>query len=169
MDNFYEQLVKTTPAKAYGIANGLLYVFAIFAAVFLSTGRVGGIILAVIFAALTAAVFYFKKYLYAEYEYNFGASEIDFDAIYELKKRKRLITINVKDIELLAPADSDVIKDFSNKPSKIMNLYPKGCENRVYSAIVTGGTKKVTINFTPDEKMIDLCFRVNPKAVKKNL
>lgn len=169
MDNFYEQLVKTTPSKAYGIAGGSMYLLAVIAVIFISSGNIVGIVVGAIFVALAAATFYFKKYLYAEYEYNFGAGEIDFDAIYEAKKRKRIITINVKDIELLAPIDSDAIKSFSAKPDKTMNLYPKDCKDKVYSAIVTGGTKKVTINFVPNEKLIDLCFRSNPKAVKKNL
>jgi hypothetical protein len=118
--------------------------------------------------AIAVGCFFGKKKLYVEYEYVFTNGEIDIDKILEMKKRSRVLTFNVKDIELLAPEDSYYIKDFSNKPSKVISVYPKTSNEKVFVAMITGGTERVQLRFVPDEEFINLCYKYNPRAVKKS-
>lgn len=166
MDNFYEQLVTTQKTPAYSTANGATYVLGFLGLINLGSFN---LIPAVFFIAIAAALFFYKKKLYREYEYDFTNGDIDIDVIYEMKSRKRLISFNVRDIELLAPVESDPVKSFSNKPEKVMKLYPSNSKEKVYTAMVTGGTNRVQIIFVPNEKFVDMCFKYNPKAVKKFL
>lgn len=165
MDNFYEQLVTTQKTTKYKIANGATYVFGVLA--FLSLGG-GNFLMGLVVLAIAIGLFFLKRNLYIEYEYGFTNGEIDVDKIFEMTRRKRVLTFTVKDVELLAPEDSYHVKDFSNKPDKIYNFCPADTEERVYVAMLTGGTERAQVRFTPDDEFIELCYKYNPRAVKKN-
>lgn len=164
MDSFYEQLVTTKKTTAYNLANGGTYILGVLALLFLGSGN---ILFTVLFAALAVGLFFLKKKLYIEYEYDFTNGEIDVDSIIEMKSRKRILSFSIKDVELLAPLDSDPVKDFGNKPQRVVKAYPSTSEEKLYVAMITGGTERVQLIFVPNEKFRDLCFKFNPKAVKK--
>ncbi len=162
MDNFYEQLVTSEKSIIYSLVNILTYIFGALAILSFRY-----IIVAVILAVLAGVCFYFKRFLFVEYEYDFTNGEIDVDAIYEKQRRKRLLTFDARDIELLAEENSNYVKDFSNKPQKEMNLYPKGSSAGIYTAMITGGAERLQLKFAPNERFLDLVFKYNPRAVKK--
>jgi hypothetical protein len=162
VDNFHEQLVATYKTTAYKLVNAAFYIFAGLALVTLAALPifVGSLILAV-------GAFFLKKTLYVEYEYAFTNGEFDIDKIIEMKKRKRVASFNVKNIELLAQEDSNHIADFANKPDKVINVFPSTTDKKVYVAMVTGGNERFQLRFVPDEEILNLCFKYNPRAVKK--
>jgi hypothetical protein len=167
MDSFYEQLVTTKKTATYSLANGATYVFGVLG--FLFVGGGANIPLAVISLGAAVGLFFFKKKLYKEYEYDFTNGDIDIDVIYEMKSRKRLVSFSARDIELLAPLESDPVRSFSNKPEKVIKLYPSTSKEKVYAAMVTGGANRMQILFVPNERFIEMCYKYNPKAVKKFL
>lgn len=116
---------------------------------------------------ISAACFFGKKKFYVEYEYAFTNGEIDIDRIVEMKKRKRVLTFNIKEVELLAQEDSYYIKDFTNMPSEEISFFPSTSERQVYVAMITGGNHRTMLRFVPDEEFLNLCFKYNPRAVKK--
>jgi hypothetical protein len=122
----------------------------------------------IIFAALTIILFIYKGKLYTEYEYVYTNGDVDIDSIVEQKKRKRLLSFNLSNVQLIAGVDSDDYKSFSNKPEKIVKYCIKNTSEKVYVAIITGGTNRVQLFFTPDEAFLDHCYRKSPRIVKKN-
>lgn len=84
-----------------------------------------------------------------------------------MKKRKKVTTFNIKEVGLLALCDSDVVNDFSNKPASIVKCYPTTGKGQIYVAMVTEGKDKMQLLFMPDEKFINLCFKYNPRSVKR--
>ncbi len=162
MDNFYEQLITTYKTTTYKIVNASFYIFGFLALITLSALPIFGACV-----VLSAVAFFGKKKLYIEYEYVFTNGEIDVDKIVEMKKRSRALSFNIKNVELLAPEDSSSIKDFANKPDKVLDLYPKTTDKKMYVAMVTGGNERVQIRFVPDEEFLNLCYKYNPRAVKK--
>jgi hypothetical protein len=163
MDNFHEQLVSTEKSLAYKLANYGFYILIFLAIAFMRYIMVFGL-----YVVLAAAVFFIKKQLYVEYEYAFTNGEMDIDKIVEAKKRSRVLTFDIKNVELLAPEDSQYVKDFSNRPGKTVSLYPKNSHRKVYVAMITGGNERLQLRFTPDEETINLCYKYNPRAVKKS-
>jgi hypothetical protein len=162
VDNFYEQLITTYKTTPYKIVNASFYIFG-----FLALITISALPMAVLCAVLAAAAFFGKKKLYVEYEYVFTNGEIDVDKIVEMKKRSRVITFNIKNVEILAPEESNSVKDFANKPEKALDLYPKTTDKKVFVAMVTGGTERLQVRFVPDEEFLSLCYKYNPRAVKK--
>lgn len=163
MDNFYEQLLKTYKTVKYKTVRFLLFFFGV-SGLFLL--MMLAFIPAVILIALSIGMFFLKKRLFIEYEYDFTSGEIAVDKIVEMKKRSRLYTFNIKEVELLAPESSYYVKDFSNKPQKTAVCYPKTANGQVYAAMVTGGSERLQLKFMPDEKFLELCHKYNPRAVK---
>lgn len=168
MDNYYEQLVTTGKTSKYKIANGATYVFGVLGILFVGGGGVG-LVMGLVLIAIAAGLFFLKRNLYVEYEYGFTNGEIDVDKIYEMTRRKRAYSFSVKDLELLAPEDSYHVKDFANKPDKVYNFYPPTVDKKVWVAMVTGGTDRAQVRFTPNEELVELCYKYNPRAVKKNI
>lgn len=163
MDNFYEQLVTTYKTGTYKLVNGLFYFFGIVALLALSAN----ILLFGVCIAIAVGAFFLKRTMYVEYEYVFTNGEFDIDKIIEMKKRSRVFSFDIKNVELLALEESQYVRDFGNKPDKVMNLFPKTTDKKVYVAMITGGTERVQLRFVPDEEFIELLYKYNPRAVKK--
>lgn len=166
MDNFYEQLENLEKPTNYKIINAFMYVFGVFALLCLSTTQ---FVLCIISLLVAVAAFFMKKKAYVEYEYVFTNGVIDIDAIFEQKKRKRLVSFDAKDMELLAEAESNYVKDFSNKPDKVLSCFQIKSGKIVYVAMVTGGVERLQFKFTPDKRFLDLCYKYNPRAVKRDI
>jgi len=170
MDNYHEQLVTTHKTVKYNLANKAMYVIGV-----LGLLGIGGIfsgaafISGVVFLIIAIGLYFLKRNYYVEYEYNFTNGDIDVDKIYEMKKRKRVITFSVKNLELLAPEGSNHVKDFTNKPDKVLNLFPETSEAKIYVGMLTGGMERAVIRFVPDEQLLDYCYKYNPRAVKRNI
>jgi hypothetical protein len=163
MDNFHEQLVSTEKSLTYKLANYGFYIL-----IFLAVVSMSFIALFGLYLVLAAAVFFIKKQLYVEYEYAFTNGEMDIDKIVEAKKRSRVLNFDIKNAELLAPEDSQYVKDFANKPGRVLKLYPKNADRKVYVAMITRGNERLQLRFTPDEEILNLCYKYNPRAVKKS-
>lgn len=163
MDNFYEQLIPTYKTGIYKLLSAFVYIFGFLAAITLSA-----LPIFVVCLMIAVASFFLKKKFYVEYEYVFTNGEIDVDKIVEMKKRSRVITFDIKNVELIAAEDSQYYRDFSNKPDKTITLFPGTNDRRVYVAMLTGGNERVQIRFAPDEEFLSVCFKYNPRAVKKS-
>ncbi len=163
MDHFHEQLVTTSKTSIYKTVNGAMYLFGILGLASFSTN----LILGAIFLVVSIVCFFYKQKLFVEYEYQFTNGEIDIEKIIEMKKRSKVVTFNIKEVGLIAPEGSDAVKDFYNKPSTIVKCYTTSSKEKVYIAMVTEGNNKIQLKFVPDEKFLDLCYKINPRVVKK--
>jgi hypothetical protein len=166
MDQFKEQLVLLEHSSKYKIAKVFMIIFVV-SGLFLILANV--IVMGIVLLGVAGFIFYFKKYLYAEYEYSLTNGQIDIDVIYEAKSRKKVLNFNMKDAELLAPIHSDFYKDFTNKPKNIVSTMPDGNSDKIYAAIIVSGGVRMVLKFVPNKDFVDACFLYNPKAVKKNL
>ena len=163
MDNFYEQLERKHHVGTYNFLK-VSFIFFLVVGLFIVvlSPPIG-----IFFIIIGVITFFLKKKFYTEYEYTFTNGAIDIDAIYEARKRKHVSTFEIKDAELVAPLNSDYVKDFSNKPEKILNCVVDDTDKKVFTVMLTKGASRLQLKFTPDEKFLDLCFRYNPRAVKK--
>lgn len=163
MDRFYEQLITTSKTSLYKTINAATFVFSFIGIVCFSIN----IILSILLFGLAVASFFYKQRLFVEYEYQFTNGEIDIEKIIEMKKRSKITTFHIKEVALLAPEESDAVADYGNKPKNILNCYPATSKAKVYVAMVTEGNDKIQLRFVPDDKFLELCYKYNPRAVKK--
>ncbi|UZW15585.1 DUF6106 family protein [Clostridium pasteurianum] len=164
MDNFYEQFVGRKDSKFYNFINVLVYGFCIIALLFFAIAKVFAFI---VFFIIGSGIFLAKKKLYTEYEYSFTNGEIDIDKITDRSNRKSVANFNINDIEIMAKADSDIIKNGNFSYEKELNFYVNHNKGAVYSIYVACNKGKLKINFVPDKEFVDLCYLLNPRKVNK--
>lgn len=106
-DTYVEYMVrrKTTATdmvrKVLYFLAGLIVLFLCF----LFSGSIGilGMLLVLVGMAAVAGAFWLISRLNVEYEYTLTNGEMDVDAIYSKKSRKRLLNFHCKDVEFLSP------------------------------------------------------------------
>lgn len=164
MDNFHEQFVGRKDSKVYNSIRYSMYAAAVIAIAFFAILKIIGFI---IFALITGAIFVAKKKLYVEYEYSFTNGEIDIDKIIDKSNRKSVANFYIKNIEIMAKADSDLIKHSGFNYKKEFNFYNKHNDDIIYSVLLVCNEEKLRINFVPDKEFLELCFSMNPRKVNK--
>lgn len=160
MGDFYtEQLIKKeTGSKDIIIKTGLicltvLSVMLVFIVPF-------GIIVPVIMTVLTVVMF---KRLNVEYEYLFVNGDLDIDKIMNKSKRKRIFSMNVADMELLAPLNSGELMHFQR--AKVFDYTSGTGAEGVYALIVLENGVQKKILFEPNENIIEGFFMMAPRKV----
>ena len=160
MSDFYtEQLVKKqSGAKEMAIRAGLIVLTVI--AVFIVLMFPLGIILPIL--AVVLDVFMFRR-LNVEYEYLFVNGDLDVDKIMSRAKRKRMFSMNVSEMELLAPSDAPELRQYQN--AKTLDFSSGTGQAKLCTLVVAdhGELKKVV--FEPNETIIEGFFVLAPRKV----
>lgn len=160
MDNFYEQLNKTEKSHIYSIMKLLSYILFIFAAIFLISLN---LLLFAVSLIIGLVLYFIKNNFFLEYEYAYINGRLDIDVILGKKKRKKVISFNVKDIEAYGDEKlTDMVK--YKHGAKIINAISTNDKNKVYGIYVIIEGQKYYIRFTPDKKFYDLINRFNRRA-----
>ena len=171
MDIFVEHIVK----HKRGAKENLIAVGAVLGA-FILGFVIFGFSMSMNFAQLglllVAGVFYgaykIATFTSVEYEYILTNNELDIDKIMARTRRKRIMTIDFKSIELCAPVDDVNYKhEFEN--TSMTNNYDFSGQgyNPAYFIICDGEKGRMRIIFEPTEKIIENASKFNPRKVIK--
>ncbi len=159
-ENYVEQLIKQKmTTKSMMIIAGL--VFLSFVSVV-----VGFVILPGFFIIPVIVIFlayYFgKRYTSIEYEYVYYNGEIDIDRIMGMESRKRFISINAKDMEILAPSGSSALQPYQN-----LKVYDCSTNTgaHAYEVVTEKKGQKVRVIFEPNKEILDGMRMFAPRKV----
>lgn len=160
MDIFCEQLVKKQrTGKDILISIGFVFaailvafVVILFFAKFMSIG-----LLAIVGAFWGAVKLISNRNV--EYEYIVTNSVLDIDKIMAKKSRKRVFSVDFKDIEACRPVDNGEIN------GKIIDLTPAGIEDGVYRVDFMQNAEKTVLLFKPNIKVITNLKNASPRLV----
>lgn len=102
-----------------------------------------------------------------EYEYIFTNGELDIDVIKSRRVRKRLTSLNTKNIELMARRENDVYKrDFENEAiAKKYDAIYDPAKGDIYCVLYSVDGVRTLLSFQPPEKLVDAMKKLNPRAV----
>ncbi|NLZ81692.1 MAG: hypothetical protein GX913_07850 [Clostridiales bacterium] len=120
------------------------------------------IIPAVIFGYITYRLFMNWD---IEYEYVFVNGELDIDKIMGKSRRRRCLTIDMEDIEIIAAEGSHFLDSYKNKKCKQMDFSSSIKENKKYLIYGNHKNESTRIVFEPNEKMLDNMRSVSPRKV----
>ena len=167
MDIFIEQIVKKKKTAmdvvaVLALALGSTFLSFILFSLSAMFPAVGSIIFLVI-----ALVFYLAYNLAVsrnlEYEYSMVNNEIDIDKIANQKKRKRLITLDVKKMEAFGKKSSQCAHYLSDASvKKIYACRDKEAED-VYYAVFFNDAVKTMLLFSPKQDIVDMIVKLNPR------
>ena len=157
---YYEILVKkkgTPLLKVAGIVTALLTVFFVF---MMLIGNLWGIIFA---TACGVGCYFVSLHNTVEYEYLYVDKELQIDRILARSKRKRMETLDLKDLEILAPLHSHELDSYRNGKYTKAD-YSSGEEDREkakYMLVIKGKQ----IIFEPTEEMVKTVKMFAPRKV----
>ncbi len=154
-----EQLVKKRQTTKDLLMKALLIVVTAFIALF-TLGSWFGPILLVAIVALD--VFLFNR-LKVEYEYTYFSGDLDIDKIFNMQSRKRVLSVKVKDIEILAPTGSDALRAYQQL--KCLDCSTCEPEHHTYEMVVLHKGQKVRVKFEPNEKILNGMKLLEPRKV----
>lgn len=112
--------------------------------------------------------FLFNKFN-REYEYILTNNELDIDVVYNRSSRKRIMTINMRKIEIMASIKDERYASELNKAGlKVINASENTNEANTY-AIVTQSEKEgaCKVLITPNQSMLEDLYRQAPNKVFK--
>lgn len=122
-----------------------------------------------VIAILFGSVYLFNKFS-REYEYILTNNELDIDVVYNRTSRKRVITFDMKKIEIMASTKDEKHSDKLNKGNlKVINASDNMNQANTY-AIVTQSEKygSCKVLITPNEALLEDLYRQAPNKVFKN-
>ena len=160
MSDFYtEQLIK----KQKGTRETLMLIGMI---VLLMLGIMAVLVSAfgiiVMIAAIVADMIIFRQ-MNLEYEYLFVNGDFDVDKIMNKSRRKRLFSMNVNDLEILAPEGASELKTFKNV--KVEDYSSGRRDAKRYGMVVANRGEKIMIIFEPNNTIVEGFFMLAPRKV----
>jgi hypothetical protein len=151
-DVFREQIVKRkSGARETAIKAGLIFVVVLIGA---ASSMVLGEFFVIITAAAGFGAYYLMSFLNLEYEYSFTNGELDIDVIYSKQRRKRLMSVNVKDIELMAHIDDNAHQHTFSHAQQVKDVSSGTPGPDTYVFAMPLGGKRTKVIFEPNEKML---------------
>lgn len=119
-----------------------------------------GILFFVIMIGVNVVVF---RRLNVEYEYLFVNGDLDIDKIMNRSKRKRMYSVTVAEMELLAPVDSVELRQYQR--TKTLDYSSGNGEGRKY-ALVAGTKGELTkVIFEPNDTIVEGFYMLAPRKV----
>lgn len=167
MDKYKEQLVQkgkdpADTAKRLSVTAGGIILATLL--VFLSLRIVGNILVGVVLAGVVLwGTYYILGGFYTEYEYIFTNGEMDIDKIMGQRKRKRLITVDLKSTfafgksETADPSSDMTVVDVSNRE----------CKDNFYIDFRHSQLGRTRLILSPDDDMYELIESAVPHTAKR--
>ncbi len=117
-------------------------------------------------AAIASLFFGFRAVLFNnwEYEYIVTAGVVDIDQIIARRKRKRVISFDCRDCEMIAPMNrGNFYAEYKSLPTQDYTAYREH-EDNFFACMERGGVR-TCILFQPTEDMVQMFKTCNPRKV----
>ena len=98
-----------------------------------------------------------------EYEYLYVNGDLDIDKIMHKAKRKRVFSMNVNDLEVLAPIDAIELRQYQR--AKVLDYSSGTGRGRLYALVVTDHGQQKKIIFEPNDTIVEGFFLLAPRKV----
>ncbi len=122
----------------------------------------------IILVTLFAAVTFFNRFN-KEYEYILTNNELDIDVIYNKSKRKRVITVNMKSIEIMASIHDTAKSHELQKGNKVINASDGKNGADTYAIIFSKDSALYKVLVTPNESFLNEMYKQAPHKVFKKV
>lgn len=165
-DVFKEQLVKAVPSSKDKMQQALVVIGAVvisFVALFFGGAFIGPI---VVVAAVWGGIYVsalFKK----EFEYSLTNHELDIDVIYNKQRRKRLLTVDIKQSNVMASIKDEKYQHEIERGQKIIDASDGKQTKDTYAIVFGKDGETIRLFVTPNEEMLNLIHKQAPNKVHK--
>ncbi|MBT9777571.1 hypothetical protein GPL15_13780 [Clostridium sp. MCC353] len=158
---YSEWLVKRKP-PVYAIAvKAVMIVLCIFS-VFLALTTVLGVIALLVVGGISYFVF---QNLNLEFEYLFVNGQLSIDKIMGRARRKQAWEGTMETIQIVAPSDSYVLKDYETSDMKVVDYSSGQAGAKTYALINKSGGNTTKVIFEPNDRMLHCMKQVSPRKI----
>lgn len=120
--------------------------------------------------AILLIVWWWRMWFHSgvEYEYAYFDGDLDFDKIKDKRKRKRIISVNMEQVEQIAPVgDRSLYNLHQNSQAKMMDFSSRKSDRKCYELVWKNAEQTVCIRFEPDEQFVDsICVKYGRKVIR---
>jgi hypothetical protein len=176
VDSFHEESVSKINSGintiVYILASTGMILFGIIALMNLSTILGGNfnipvIIITLVFGALAYGCFVLRNNQRIEYDYTFTNGILDIAKVINNSKRKKLLSADTREFEVLAPiSDEGFQRMLNHKGIEQKFNYFLNRGGGLYYAVFTYNGKKTLLVFEPSEELVQMIKPYNPRNVK---
>ncbi|NLK97704.1 MAG: hypothetical protein GX272_06450 [Epulopiscium sp.] len=162
-DIFKEQLV----AKKRTSKDGMITALIILAAIVVALAAFAFIPQVFVFVVAIAAygAYWLIQRQNIEYEYSFTNGELDIDQIINKSSRKRVVSVSVKEFDVMAHVED---KDHAHELTgfeKTLDFSSGEIKANTYAAIFVHNNQKVKMIFEPNEEILKGIFHLIPRKL----
>ena len=116
-------------------------------------------------AVIIVAIIYSFPMLNVEYEYIFVDGQLDFDRVTGNSKRKRIMRIDLDQVEIIAPVTSNALDSYKKVKYEEKDYSSRSRESKPYVIIASADNRMYKILFEPDEGMINTIRQKSPRKI----
>lgn len=171
MDNFAEQLVtriETAADKARRVTTMITGTLFIIGLLFLALLQLQTPIIALMFLVLAAAggvgIYFTVSNSRVEYEYTFTNGELDIDKIINQKKRRELLSVEVRTFTAFGRYNDDMEE---TEDMTVVFATDNIAEHEYYADFEHKDYGKTRLVFVPDEKILSNIMKFLPVKLRK--
>ena len=159
-ETYYEVMVEKKKSPVMKFAQILTAIMAGFFVLSMVLGMIWGLIFAVLLGAIS---YFLKLFNSVEYEYLYIDKELQIDRILAKNNRKRMVTLDLNELEVLAPIRSHELDRYRNSNMKKAD-YSSGEESHDAQKYMLVVNEKQII-FEPTEEMVKTIHMFAPRKV----
>lgn len=159
-DTYIEILVKQETSPIRKIAQIVSALMAGFFAIAAILGFLYCLLLAVL---LAVASYFLTLYNAVEYEYLYVDKELQIDRILAKSSRKRMETLDLRQLEIMAPFSSHQLDSYRNKSGQKKDYSSRKKENQKNQYLLIVQDKQIV--FEPSEEMVKTIQMIAPRKV----
>ena len=162
-DTYVEVMVDRKTSPLLGVARIVLYALAI---ICFMLGLLGSGLFFVGAIAFALVAYFVLPSFDLEYEYLYIDKEISIDKIMSKEKRKHVMTVDLNNMEIIAPINSHELDQYKARGLKTYDFTSNTEDAKVYSVVCTNGNEgTVMVNVEPNEEMLHAIKNVFPRKV----
>lgn len=163
-DIFREQLVEVKQTSATTMKKtGVIIVAIIIALVAITFG--GAFIGPLVVVGVIIGASYLIKSMNLEYEYILTNNELDIDKIMNKERRKRLLTVDIKEINVMAHIDDGMRKGELERAQKTIDVSSGEKGSNTYVIVFNHNETLTKLIFEPNEDVKRDIYRQAPSKV----
>ena len=158
-DYITEQLVAKKPSSMDSLKRAALIVITSIIGFF---ALMIPLVIFVLIIAIAIDAFLFKR-LNVEFEYSYFSGDITIDKIFSKQSRKRVLSANLKEIDIVAPSDSEELRRYGQLKALDCSSGEQG--RKTYVMITEYKNEKVKVVIEPKEEIVKNMKTLAPRKV----
>lgn len=100
-----------------------------------------------------------------EFEYLYVNGTLDIDKIMSKSKRKRVKSLDMQKLEMIAPIDSYHLDSYKNGKFTELDVSSGVKENKLYVMIINDNNERLKVIFEPNDRILDSIRTIAPRKV----